>query len=163
MTPCILHEPVGNLPEGACKSKGKDPRERWSTAIVILRSHTLFLFTFVGWPIPANLFSICNLSAISLLPFQSRVRHFSCRALQSYNSPGDWARELFKPPTDSASLVVKIEKKFSYWVWAFLGGTSQAGVFLTYFGHIAWPWGAVPMGHFLDSKFNWKLGQNPRL
>jgi len=25
------------------------------------------------------------------------VRHFSCRAFQSYNSPGDWPRELFKP------------------------------------------------------------------
>ena len=33
----------------------------------------------------------------------------SCRALQSYNSPGD--RELSKPSTDSARLVVKIEKK----------------------------------------------------
>ena len=46
-----------------------------------------------------------------LVPFLSRVRHFSCRALQSYNSQGDWAREMFKHSTDSASLVVKIEKK----------------------------------------------------
>jgi len=60
------------------------------------------------------------------LSFQSRVRHFSCRDLQSYNSPGDWARELFKPSTDSTSLVVQIENRnFSFWVWTFLGGTSQ--------------------------------------
>ena len=44
-------------------------------------------------------------------PFQSRVRYFSCRALQSYYSPGDWARETFKHSKDSTSLVVKIEKK----------------------------------------------------
>jgi len=37
-------------------------------------------------------------------PFKSRKNHVSCRALQSYNSPGDWAKELFKPSTDSASL-----------------------------------------------------------
>jgi len=98
------------------------------------------------------------------LPFQSHVRHFSCRALQFYNSPGDWARELFKPSTDSASLAVKIEKKnFSFWFWAFLGGTSQVGVFLRCFGHICLALGVVPMGHFLDSKFRWKLGQTPRL
>jgi len=97
-------------------------------------------------------------------PFQSRVRHFSCRVLKSYNSPGDWARELFIPSTDSASLVVKIEKKkFSFCVWAFQGVTSQVGVFLHYFGHLCLALGAVPMGHFLDSKFSWKLGQNPYL
>ena len=55
------------------------------------------------------------------------------------------------------------KKKFSFWVWAFLGGTSQVWVFLHYFGHLCLALGAVPMGHFLDSKFSWKLGQNPRL
>ena len=87
-----------------------------------------------------------------------------CRALQSYNSPGDWVRELFTPSTDSGSLVVKIEKKrFSIRVWAFLGGTSQVGVFLRYFGHLCLALGAIPMGHFLNSKCSWKLGQNLRL
>ena len=38
---------------------------------------------------------------------------------QSYNSPGDWARELFKPSTDSASLVVKIEKNNFLFRWVF--------------------------------------------
>jgi len=58
-----------------------------------------------------------------LKPFKSRVRHFSCRTLQSYNSPDDWARELFKPSTDWASLVVEIEKnnfqfrRGVFWRW----------------------------------------------
>jgi len=32
---------------------------------------------------------LLNNKETKLEPFQSRVRHFSCRALQSYNSPGD--------------------------------------------------------------------------
>ena len=49
--------------------------------------------------------------------FQSRKSPKSCRALQSYKTPGDWARELSKPSTHCASLVVKIEKKrFSFLV-----------------------------------------------
>jgi len=61
-------------------------------------------------------------------PFQSRMRHFSCRTLQSYNSPVDWARELFKPSTDSASLVVKIKKKqFLFLVGCFRKVTSERG------------------------------------
>jgi len=48
------------------------------------------------------------------------------RALQSYNSSGDWAREPSKPSTDSASLLLEIEKKsFSFSVRGFLEVTSQ--------------------------------------
>jgi len=54
---------------------------------------------------------------LKTLPFKSRVRHFSFRILQSYNSPGDRARELFKPSTNSASLVVKIEKNNFLFRW----------------------------------------------
>jgi len=57
-----------------------------------------------------------------LQPFQSHKSPKSCRALQSYDSPGDWARELSKPSTDSASLVVKIKKtkRFLFLVGGFL-------------------------------------------
>ena len=72
--------------------------------------------------------------------FQSRVRHFSCRALQSYNSPGDWARELFKPSTDSASLVVKIEKKFFRLGFElFWGERHKQGCFCVILAIFAWP------------------------
>ena len=57
---------------------------------------------------------------ISVFPFKSRVRHVSYRALQSHNSPGDWVKELFKPSTDSASLVVEIEKRNFRFQWGFL-------------------------------------------
>jgi len=54
--------------------------------------------------------------------FKSRLPHFSCRTLQSYTSPGDWARELFKPSTstDSASFKVKIEKNNFLFRWEVL-------------------------------------------
>ena len=42
----------------------------------------------------------------------------------------------------------KSEKKILFWVWASLGGTSQVGVFLQYFGHLCLALGAVPMDHF---------------
>ena len=96
-------------------------------------------------------------------PFQSRVRHFSCRALQSYNSPGDWGRELFKPSTDSASLVVKIEKKIFVLGLSFSGGNvTSMDVFALFWPSFPGPV-RRPNGQFLDSKFSWKLGQNPRL
>ena len=48
--------------------------------------------------------------------------------LQRYNSPADWARKLFKPSTDSASLLVEIEKKiFLFWVCGSLGEDVTSG------------------------------------
>jgi len=71
------------------------------------------------------------------IPFKSCVRHYFCKGLQLYNSPADWARELFKPSTDSASLLVEIVKFFfSFWVWGSLVGTSQVRVLLRFFGRI---------------------------
>jgi len=46
------------------------------------------------------------------------------------------AIELFKPPTDSASLVVEIEKKIFVFGGGFSGGTPQVGMFLATF---TWP------------------------
>ena len=46
------------------------------------------------------------------------------------------ARELFKPSTDSASLVVEIEKKFFVFGGGVSGGTPQVGVFLA---TLTWP------------------------
>jgi len=51
-----------------------------------------------------------------------------------YNSPPAAAREVFKPSTDSASLVVPSQKNFQFWVWASLGGASQVGVFSRLYG-----------------------------
>jgi len=58
--------------------------------------------------------------------------------------------ELFKPSTDSASLLVDIEKKsFSFSVGGSLGGPPQVGVFWK-----IWPaLGPNPLTHSFDSKF----------
>ena len=59
------------------------------------------------------------------LLFKSRVRHFFCKALQSCNLPAARARELFKPSTDSASLLVVMEKKLFALDVGFLEVASQ--------------------------------------
>ena len=82
-------------------------------------------------------------------PFGSRVYPLFCRTLQSYNSPGDWARELSKPSTDSASLVVKIEKKNvfrfrwgDFWRWR-----HKEGMFWKFWPPLAGP-GPQPIDPF---------------
>ena len=54
--------------------------------------------------------------------------HFFDQDFNSIYSPSGWARELFKPSTDSASLLVEIEKKCLFYVCGSLWGTSQVGV-----------------------------------
>ena len=50
------------------------------------------------------------------------------QGLQHYNSPADWARKLVKPSTESANLLVEIEKKiFSFWDCGSLGEDVTSG------------------------------------
>jgi len=85
-------------------------------------------------------------------PFQSRLRQFSCRDLQSYNSPAARARELFKPSADPASLVVKIEKKFFVLGLSFSGGNVKSrGVFAFFWPSLPGP-GRRPNGPFFGLK-----------
>ena len=78
---------------------------------------------------------------VVILTLSVRESPRSCRALQSYNSPGDWARELCKPSADSESLAVKIEKKmFFVFGGGFLDVTSQRGHALVILATFAWPW-----------------------
>ena len=80
----------------------------------------------------------CQFTVVHFHLIKSRENHVSCRALQSNKSPGGWARELFKPSTDSASLVVETEKKmFSFSVRGFRGRTPHVRVFLA---TVTWPW-----------------------
>jgi len=67
---------------------------------------------------------------------------------------------MFKPSTDSASLVVEIEKKFfSFLVGDFGGNATSGGVFV----YIYLALGPNLLGHYYGSRFLRKLGQNPRL
>ena len=63
-----------------------------------------------------------------------------CRTLQCCNSPGDWAWELSKPSTDSASLVVKIEKNvFRFRLGDFWRWRHEEGVFWKFWPPLAGP------------------------
>jgi len=55
------------------------------------------------------------LTAISAIQatFNAPASHLSGRHFFGHNSPAAAAREVFKPSTDSASLVVPSQKKFS--------------------------------------------------
>jgi len=82
--------------------------------------------------------------------FQSRESPKSCSALQTYNSPGDGARELSKPSTDS---VVKIEKNVFHFRWEVSGGDVRKKACFGNFGHL-WPaLGPNPMTHSFGSEF----------
>ena len=47
-----------------------------------------------------------------LNPLCPAIANILAQGLQRYNLPGDWARKLFKPSMDPASLLVEIEKQF---------------------------------------------------
>jgi len=54
-------------------------------------------------------------------------------SLQRHNSPANSVRELFKSSTDSASLLVSIEKKsISFGLGVLLGERHKVGVFLKF-------------------------------
>ena len=68
-----------------------------------------------------------------------------------HNSPAATAREVSKPPTASASLLVSTEKNFQFWIWGSLGGTSKVGVVFAFYGLLYPALGANPMSQFLGS------------
>jgi len=68
--------------------------------------------------------------------------------LQRYNSPADWAWKLFKPSTDSASLLVEIEKKFFVLGLGFSVGDVTMRACFCVFDQIYPAMGANPMSIF---------------
>jgi len=61
------------------------------------------------------------------LPLQ--LASLFCKALQHHTSPTDWARDLFKSSTDSASLVAQILKKIRFGFGVFWGNDIMGGCF----------------------------------
>ena len=80
--------------------------------------------------------AILMVSAIlmSLKPFNDHQSHYSGSCILGYNSAPAVAREVSKPSTDSASLVVSSQKNFQFRVRGSLGGGSQVGVFSRFYG-----------------------------
>jgi len=60
------------------------------------------------------------------------------QTLQFHNSPAARSRQVFKPPTDSASLLVWTENKH-FSVLGSLGRTSQMGMFSRFYGLLTRP------------------------
>jgi len=86
------------------------------------------------------------------------------KSLQLNNSPGGWARELFKPSTDSASLKPANEIKTFFVVdLGFSGDDVTRGVFWVFFGKFYLALSPNPISHYFGSTFFRKLGQNPHL
>jgi len=69
--------------------------------------------------------------------------HFFDQDFNSIYSPSGWARELFKPSTDSASLLVEIEKNVCFTFVVLCGGRHK------------WRWGTATVGVLLP--FWWIL------
>ena len=91
-------------------------------------------------------------------PFNARALHCSGQHFCGHKSPAARARELFKASTDSASLLVKIEKIF--FRFGFLWGDVTS---LTFFW-LPSPGPAHQSNEpFFGSRFFWKLGCNPLL
>jgi len=89
--------------------------------------------------------------------FKACKNHCFDRALQHYYSPADFARELFKPSTDSASLVVQIEKKFFVLHVGFSLGDVILGTCFCPCGQIYLALGTNSTSHC------WNLGCHPNL
>ena len=61
------------------------------------------------------------------------------QSLQRYNSPADWARELFNPFTDSASLLLILKNNFFVLGLGFCGGRHNRRM-LSRFGQLCLAW-----------------------
>ena len=90
----------------------------------------------------------------------SRNAKILAQGLQHYNSPADWTTKLFEPSTDSASLLVEIEKKFFlFWVCGSLGGGRHKWEWhFHFFGLVYADLDANPMSQFFRSSFFFKTG-----
>ena len=92
-------------------------------------------------------------------PFNDHQSHYSGSSFFCYNTAPAAAREVFKPSTDSASLLVSSQKTiFQFRVRSFLGGASQVGVFSRFDGLLCPALDANRMGPHFRSNIFMKLG-----
>ena len=83
--------------------------------------------------------------------------HHSGRDVSGHSSPAAIARELFKPSTDAASLLVSIKKNFWFGFGVLLGWLHKAGVFLNFWPILTGP-GRQPNESFFWFKLFVKTG-----
>jgi len=81
---------------------------------------------------------------------------FSCyfrATLQLHNSPGNWARELFKPSKDVASLLDCAEKNGKFLISCFLWVMSSVGYGLAFSAKVMGHWTSTTRDNFLTQVF----------
>ena len=89
-----------------------------------------------------------------LQPFNDRASHFSGSCIFGYNSAPAAAREVFKPSTDSASLVGSSQKKiFSFGLGVLLGGRNEWGCFRVFMAYFDRPWTPIEWARIFDRIF----------
>ena len=76
---------------------------------------------------------------IDIIHFNDHQSHYNGSCIFDYNSALAAAREVFKPSTDSASLVVSSQKKiiFSFGLGVLLGVVTSGGVFAFFWPTLA--------------------------
>ena len=95
----------------------------------------------------------------TLPPFNDRKSQQIGAYVFGYNSPAAAAREVLKPSTYSASLVVPSQKIFfQLCVWGSLGGASQVGMFSRFYGLLYLALDAHRMGPHFGPNIVTKLG-----
>jgi len=92
------------------------------------------------------------LSSSFLKPFNARAGVMAGNFF-GHNSAAARAREVFKPSTDSASLLISTAKNISFLCLGFFLGTSQERVFLRFYGQLYPALGVNPMIQFFGSRF----------
>ena len=87
-------------------------------------------------------------------PFNAHQSQYVGSRFFGYNSPAAAAREVFKPSTDSASIVVPSQKKiFSFgFSW---GVVTSGGCFRIFMAYFTRPWTPIERAHILAQIFLW--------
>jgi len=73
-------------------------------------------------------------------PFYDRAGQYIGPHVFGHNSPAAAAREVFKPSTDSARLLVPIQKLFSFGFGVLLGGGHKWGCFSVFMAYFTRSW-----------------------
>ena len=87
------------------------------------------------------------------ISFRSRDFGDGLKRFKPYNLPAAIVTELFKPSTDSASLLVSIKNKYLIWVWGFLFVTSQRRHVFEFLTHFDWGWALIQCAIFMAQTF----------
>jgi len=109
-----------------------------------------------------------NLLTCSVLVYDIRMSKYHIElyfhaTLQLHNSPGDCAKELFKPSKDSASPLVCNEKNVSFGFCFFVGDIISGIGFWPFWLRLPGNWAPTAKRKIFESSFHCKLGYNLRL